>query len=706
MIEPVTLFSTIAGVANLASRLTIDLTRLTITLRNVPDQITQVCNEMVSLNATLATLQQRFNPLSSGYSEEQLVCLETVIASTRETLVQLAKLNDACEVTGKRRPIKSGVSGMWRKVNWSMNESEIASYRSGLVGYTAMLNLLTATLADQRGANIEAMVTKTNEMLQTLMEQRSRLSIMPPENTDNNPAQQKTIRKPKLPAIRTRSSSIASERRTAEPPQTRSQSVAPPMSRRGSAFSLPMSTRSVSSSRSGANSVNSRATSRLRSVSATHLPLRASSPPPLPAAASRLHTDVLYARSPASSHGLPTPPPEYTEVAAGFDHQPPSTPARSQRSVGSSQRQIVRSTQLSPPAPPSRPSSTRPPSTRPPSTRPPSSRPSFPRSLSSASARTVESVAAPPVPYVPPVPLAKEQSGHKLEFAGKWSVKAIRVNESFMGSGTLFLKKDEENKRVLFNIRLDSSKDTRLSYRWIESSSSTRTKQASMFAGPSYILRSLVRADDYSGVHAGKTTIRLEDIDYLAGQRSFMIAINLIQQSPAEWLVDAKSPERGFMSPLGIEMPSPVMPYARDLYRPICAPSQSGFSEPYTPTEDSYLGSPASNFSRLVPPDQYALYSRVTAPPTPPRSPSESSEESRTLSAVESRHSRLSEERVSLPPQRLPLPAGDIRPRGTSTHRDRVARGDITTEVAPATAKRGRQSSRRGPVSWFSFGRN
>ncbi|KAF3940655.1 hypothetical protein ABW19_dt0203283 [Dactylella cylindrospora] len=148
MVEPVTLFTAIAGVTNLASRLTIDLTRLTVALKNVPDQITQVCNEMVSLNATLSTLQQRFNPMASGYSDEQLLCLETVVASTRETLVQLAKLSNACEVTGKKKGTRTGVVGMWKKVNWTLNETEIASYRSGLISYTAMLNLLTATLAD------------------------------------------------------------------------------------------------------------------------------------------------------------------------------------------------------------------------------------------------------------------------------------------------------------------------------------------------------------------------------------------------------------------------------------------------------------------------------------------------------------------------------------------------------------------------------
>ncbi|KAK6352874.1 hypothetical protein TWF696_004875 [Orbilia brochopaga] len=692
MIEPVTLFSTIAGVANLASRLTIDLTRLTVTLRNVPDQITQVCNEMVALNATLATLQQRFNPMSSGYSEEQLLCLETVISSTRETLVQLAKLNDACEVTGKKKPAKGGVSGMWKKVNWTLNESEIASYRSGLVGYTAMLNLLTATLADQRGANIEAMVTKTNEMLQALMEQRNRLSLMPPDNTDNNPAQQKALRKSRLPSIRTRSSSVASERRPSGTSQNRSQSVAPPTSRRSSAVPVPMSIRSVSSSRGGPSHVNSRATSRLRSVSATHLPLRASSPPPLPAAASHLNSDALYARSPASSHGLPTPPPEYTEIAADFYNEPPSTPAPSQRSVGSSQRQIVRSTPLSPPAPPIRPSSTR----------PASSRPSFRRSVSSASTRTVDSAAVPPVPFVPPVPLAREHhGGHKLEFAGKWSAKAIRINESFMGSGTLLLKKDDENKRILFNIRLDSSKETRLSYRWIESSSSTRTKQASMFAGPSYVLRSLVRADDYSGVFAGKTTIRLEDIDYLAGQRSFMIAINLIQQSPPEWLADTKPPERSLLSPLGIEMPSPIMSYSRNMYRPICAPSQSALSEPYT--EDFYLNPHPSSFSRSSPSDQYAMYARVAAPPTPPRSPSDISAGSNNLSAAESRTPRPNHERAPLQSQRAPR---DVRPRCASTPRENIGGGEVSAEAPPAATKRGRQRSRRGPASWFSFGRN
>ncbi|KAJ6263707.1 hypothetical protein Dda_2276 [Drechslerella dactyloides] len=497
MIEPVTLFSTIAGVANLASRLTIDLTRLTVTLRNVPDQITQVCNEMVSLNATLATLQQRFNPMSSGYSEEQLLCLETVVASTRETLVQLAKLSDACEVTGKKKPIKGGVAGMWRKVNWSLNESEIASYRSGLVGYTAMLNLLTATLADQRGANIEAMVTKTNEMLQALMEQRNRLTLIPPEDLDDplastNPEQigraTHVAKKFCYNCTDERSLDIFVERRSCICDQL---------------------------SRYFKNQVglsHASAAARFESTPSSNAPDHTSG-----AAISTRSTCPSFEHEACK---LSTNIPKIGVFRVDEDDGFWICPTRPICSINASAERPTR------------------------------------------------------------------------------SVKAIRINESFMGSGTLFLKKDEENRRILFNIRLDCSRDTRLSYRWIQSSSSTRTKQASMFAGPSYVLRSLVRADDYSGTFPGKTTIRLEDIDYLAGQRSFMIAINLIQQSPPEWLADTKPLEGCFMSPLGIEIPSPAMPCSPNMYRPLCAASQSTLS-----VDNIYNSPQAGNFSRLGPRD-------------------------------------------------------------------------------------------------------
>ncbi|EWC47157.1 hypothetical protein DRE_03526 [Drechslerella stenobrocha 248] len=719
MIEPVTLFTTIAGVANLASRLTIDLTRITVALRNVPDQITQVCSETVALNATLATLQQRFNPTSSGYSAEQLLCLETVITSTKETLVQLAKLSDAWEATGKKKIAKGGVSGMWKKVNWTLNEAEIASYRSGLVGYTAMLNLLTATLADQRGANIEAMVTKTNEMLEALVERRNRLSILSAEGVENamdHKSERRSRSRP--PSARTRSSSVAGRssesRGHSAAMQSRSQSVAPPMSRGRSASIAPTDARSASSSRrSGPSSVHSRAGSSLRSASTSNLPLRISSPPPLPAAASQLHLSIPPTRSRAPSHGLPSPPPEYTEIAPGLYDEMPQTPR--------SQRQVLRSAPLPPPSV-LRSAPLPPPSARPSSTRSSSSRPTYGRTLSSSSTRSASTVQAPPVPPVPPVPqvpspyLAGDVSnGHKLEFSGKWSIKAIRINESFMGSGTVFLKKDDQNKRVLFNIRLDSSRDTRLSYRWVESSSATRTKPGSMFGGPSYILRSLVRADDYSGVSAGKTIIRLEDIEYLAGQRSFMIAINLIQQSPAEWLRDTNTYQaRCAMSPLGIESPSAAGQFYGHQFRSIGAPPESVISEPYSPAS-SYHDFPAHNFSRPNTREPHAMraYASLGMPPTPPRSPSEDSADSRNrrpsisggVSVADSQASRLSSDRMPpAPPGRL-TGRRDARMVGAGAPND-VVRVEDSGEVSAATARRGRERSRRGPAAWFSFGRN
>ncbi|EPS45367.1 hypothetical protein H072_628 [Dactylellina haptotyla CBS 200.50] len=700
MIEPVTLFSAIAGATNLAARLTIDLTRLTITLRNVPDQITQVCNEMVSLHATLNTLQQRFNPSASGYSEEQLLCLETVITSTKETLVQLSKLSDACEFTGKK---KSGVTGIWKKMSWTLNESEIASYRSGLVGYTAMLNLMTATLADQRGANIEAMVGKTNDMLQTLIEQRNRLSIMPSEAQEKF-VPPKTLHKTKSPKGRSRSSSVAGRdpesRKLGEFPQARSRSVAPSMSRRSSSNSaqanIPSNLRGNASHN---GSVRSRANTTLRSASTSHLPLPTSNPPPLPSTAGRLHLDIPNSQHPPLNHGLPSPPPEYTEIAPGMFDETPPTPR--------SQRQIIRTA--------------RSPSTNPPSTRSASSRPAFRRAFSSGSAMTIECADVPPVPPMPALPIPTPRTisakdapeAHKLEFSGKWSVKEIRINDSFMGSGTLFLKKDDANKRVLVNVRLNSSKDTRLSYRWIESSSATRTKQSSMFGGPSYVLRSLVRADDYSGAFGGKVTLRLEDLDYIAGQRSFMIAINLIQQSPPEWLMDTKPREVPMNSPLSIEFHpsgSPPMGTVRNFFRAIRAPpSESNLSDSYPPTENTYQGYPPNNYSRLSPPQQYGMYTNMAMPPTPPRSPSESSLGTRSsrpsISGSFSTTGRSSYERTPPLPSRPPV-GRDTSMRGAEHLRSGNTQSPASSEIQGAAQKRGRQRTRRGSTSWFSFGRN
>ncbi|KAF3922853.1 hypothetical protein AA313_de0201273 [Arthrobotrys entomopaga] len=705
MIEPVTLFSAIAGVTNLASRLTIDLTRLTVTLRNVPDQITQVCNEMVSLNATLNTLQQRFNPMESGYTEEQLQCLETVIASTKETLVQLAKLSDACETTGKK---KSGVTGIWKKMSWTFNEAEIASYRSGLVSYTTMLNVLTSTLADQRGANIEAMVTNTNDMLQTLIERRNRLSLMSSENSENF-VPPKNLHRTKPQKEKKRSSSAAGrapESRklgSGEPPQTRSRSVAPSISRRGSSTGASVDTpqrRGRSSSRHG--SAHPQASSRIRSASTSHLPLPTSNPPPLPSDANSLHLRIPNSQYAPSNNYLPSPPPEYTEIAPGMLDEIPPTPH--------SQRQIARTAR----------SPTQASSSRSVSSRSVSSRPSFRRALSSSAASTVEPVRAlqiPPVPAIPPTPSPKEiPEAHKLEFSGKWSVKEIRINDSFMGSGVLFIKKDEANKRALFNIRLNCSKDTRLSYRWIESSSATRTKLSSMFGGPSYILRSLVRADDYTGAFNGKIAIKLEDIDYLAGQRSFMIAINLIQQSPAEWLADARPLEMPVVTPMNIEAASPAnlsTGGVRNFFRAIRAPSESNVSESYSPSESTYYGGIANNFSRPGQAQQYPMYASVTSPPTPPRSPSQSSTGTRSrrpsitssVSTADSRMPRSSYDRSPPLPFRAPF-ASDVPMRDADPHRDNRARSRAPSEGPSVLTKRGGQRSRRSPSAWFSFGRS
>ncbi|KAK6331851.1 hypothetical protein TWF718_002391 [Orbilia javanica] len=713
MVEPITLFSVIAGVTNLATRLTIDLTRLTVTLKNVPDQITQVCNEMVALNTTLNTLQQRFNPAESGYTEEQLACLETVITSTKETLIQLSKLSDACETTGKKKP---GVTGIWKKVNWTLNESEIASYRSGLVGYTAMLNLLTATLADQRGANIESMVTKTNEMLQTLVERRNRLSMMSADTTGNMSSKyaQKSSPSSKLPPKgRKRSSSAASQvaeprgRKSSEPSQSRSRSVAASMSRGGSSANLLVDARD---SRGGSNPYqsHSRDNWRVRSASTSRLPLPSSTPPPLPAAANYLHLDMPNGRSAGFGYGVPSPPPEYTELAPGMLDE--------MEAEDYSQQQLIRAARS--PAP----TSSRGTST----TRSASSRPSYRRAFSTASTRTMTSESttipvvgttsrAPRVPPTPALPAKEKIDGHKLEFAGKWTVKEIRINESFMGSGVLFLKKDVPNKRVLVNLRLDSSKDTRLSYRWIESSSATRTKPSSMFTGPSYVLRSLVRADDYSGASNGKTSIRLEDIDYLAGQRSLMIAINLIQQSPPDWLVDTKPQE---IPVAYLHAPAPISPPAgavRNFFRSIRGPSEPNYPEQYLPIENGYRNF-SSNFSRPNPQHQYGVYSNVAAPPTPPDSPSDTSMggQSRrpsfsnsSVGTADSRMARPSYEGPH-PVSARNNPAQDNRTCARTTNGTRCSNSATRREIpneSSAAQNRGRQRTRRGPGSWFSFGR-
>ncbi|KAK6346107.1 hypothetical protein TWF730_010438 [Orbilia blumenaviensis] len=715
MIEPVTLFSVIAGVTNLATRLTIDLTRLTVTLKNVPDQITQVCNEMVSLNTTLSTLQQRFNPTESGYTEEQLVCLETVITSTKETLIQLAKLSNACETTGKKKP---GVTGIWKKMNWTLNESEIASYRSGLVGYTAMLNLLTATLADQRGANIEAMVTKTNEMLQTLVERRNRISMMSAETMETmNP---KTVQNPKVPPKlplkgRKRSSSVASQivdhrgRKYSESTQSRSRSVAPSVSRGGSSTGVPADIRDLRGVEiNHPYQSHSRDNWRSRSASTSRLPLPSSTPPPpLPAAASCLHLDMPNRQTAGANRGLPSPPPEYTELAPGMLDDVSSETR--------SQRQIIRTARS--PAPPSSRSAS--------STRSASSRPFYRRALSSTSTRTPDSEptaiqltrVASRVPVIPPTPALPARGkldGHKLEFAGKWTIKEIRINDSFMGSGVLFLKKDEPSKRVLVNLRLDSSKDTRLSYRWIESSSATRTKPSSMFTGPSYVLRSLVRADDYSGIATGKTSVKLEDIDYLAGQRSLMIAINLIQQSPPDWLVDTKPQSVPMPYNNGIHAPAPISPptgTVRNFFRSIRAPSESNYSEPYPSPGSSHRGF-SNNFSRPTLQHQYGVYSNVTAPPTPPDSPSEASLGGRSRRPSFGSSVGTVDSRVAGPgyENSHPIPRNhrEARPRTTDPIRcsNPQTRCEFSGEQPSAPPKRGRQRTRRGPGSWFSFARS
>ncbi|RVD87277.1 uncharacterized protein DFL_001519 [Arthrobotrys flagrans] len=602
-------------------------------------------------------------------------------------------------------------------MNWTLNESEIASYRSGLVGYTAMLNLLTATLADQRGANIEAMVTKTNETLQTLVERRNGLSIMSaeiPENMNSKYPQKPRV-PPKLPLKgRKRSSSVVSQisesrgRKHTEYSQSRSRSVAASASRGGSSTSVLAEIRDLRGCSSPYQS-HSQDNWRVRSASTSQLPLPSSTPPLLPAAASYLHLDVPNGRSAGFGYGLPSPPPEYTELAPGILDDT-SSEVRSPQ-------QLIRTARS--PAPASfRATST---------TRSSSSRPSYRRAFSSASARTMDSESttipvvgttsrATGIPLTPVLPAKEKIDGHKLEFAGKWTVKQIRINESFMGSGVLFLKKDAPNKRVLVNLRLDSSKDTRLSYRWIETSSATRTKPSSMFTGPSYVLRSLVRADDYSGATIGKTSIKLEDIYYLAGQRSLMIAINLIQQSPPDWLVDTKPQEIPTAYPHGIHAPAPISPptgTVRNFFRSFHAPSESNYSEQFPPNENDYRGF-SNNFSRPNPQQQYGLYTNVTAPPTPPDSPSETSMRSQShrpsfssssVGTADGRMARLSYENPH-PVSTRNNPAQDPRTRAMNPTRcfNPAARCDIPNESS-AAQKRGRQRTRGGPRSWFLFGR-
>ncbi|KAF3925312.1 hypothetical protein ABW20_dc0107976 [Dactylellina cionopaga] len=216
----------------------------------------------------------------------------------------------------------------------------------------------------------------------------------------------KTIQKPKTPKARTRSSSVhASEvsegRKTGELPYTRSRSVAPSMSRKSTTTSVPTDTRSqrgAASTRQG--STHSRTTSRIRSSSTSHLPLPTSTPS-LSAAASHLHLDIPASRSVAQSNGLPSPPPEYTEIAPGMFEESPSAPPTIR-----SQGQMIRTSQ---------------PQSRPPSTRSASSRPTFRRALSSNSTVTVEAMQPARTPQIPPALPGKEMlEGHKLEFAGKW----------------------------------------------------------------------------------------------------------------------------------------------------------------------------------------------------------------------------------------------------------------------------------------------
>jgi len=142
MIEPLTLFGGIVGACSAASKLTIDFSKLIIAIKNVPKEVTQVSNEIVALSATLSSLQQRFNPLSTGYSDEQLSTINTVVDNTKETLIELTKLVEQASAGEKK------CLGLWRKVGFIWNADEITSYRSGLIAYTTMLNLLTATLAE------------------------------------------------------------------------------------------------------------------------------------------------------------------------------------------------------------------------------------------------------------------------------------------------------------------------------------------------------------------------------------------------------------------------------------------------------------------------------------------------------------------------------------------------------------------------------
>ncbi|KAF3940652.1 hypothetical protein ABW19_dt0203125 [Dactylella cylindrospora] len=327
----------------------------------------------------------------------------------------------------------------------------------------------------------------------------------------------------------------------------------------------------------------------------SHLPLPENAPPPLPPAAALLHLEIPAAQPSVPSYGLPSPPPEYTEIAPGLIEEIPQSPAPR------SERQLIR----------------------------------------------------------PPQQRARSNSTPR-------------------------------------------------------SNSSPQT----IFNGPSYIFGRLVRADDYSGASAAKTTIQMEDITYVAGQRSLMIAINLIQQSPPEWLVDVQPGQPPYFNPLRIEGASPLHfspnpPRLRgDVYRAIQAPPTPSVSSSYSPSESIYDGWAPNNFSRPSPPQQHMMYGRAIAPPSPPLSPSESPINgsrrpsiSSTISASEVRMPGSAYERSPPIPPKVPV-AREIRIRGAENPRDGSGRDDAGSQVSQNSRRGERQRPRRGPASWFSFGRN
>jgi hypothetical protein len=120
--DPLSVAASIAGLVAISGKLTSILSTIVADVRNVPRTVPSALSEIKATNATITTLQNLIDSITStSMSRRALIGLDPLLVTLSETVLIFGKLD--CLISPF---MNSSQMSLWSRIRWIRNEGNIA----------------------------------------------------------------------------------------------------------------------------------------------------------------------------------------------------------------------------------------------------------------------------------------------------------------------------------------------------------------------------------------------------------------------------------------------------------------------------------------------------------------------------------------------------------------------------------------------------